>query len=52
MVAAVDWLLEQNDEADQAEYMSRAGIITCMVKDVDTMKTNVQVPGVADRGRI
>jgi len=27
MVAAVDWLLEQNDEALEAEYMRRADII-------------------------
>src|SRR5579859_4139967 len=33
MVAAVDWLLEQNDAADQAEYLRRADIITRMVKD-------------------
>jgi L-seryl-tRNA(Ser) seleniumtransferase len=48
MVAAVDWLLEQNDEADQAEYMHRAGVITGMVKDVPTIKTSVYIPEVAN----
>jgi L-seryl-tRNA(Ser) seleniumtransferase len=48
MVAAVDWLLEQNDEADQAEYMRRADVITRMVKDVPTMKASVYIPEVAN----
>jgi L-seryl-tRNA(Ser) seleniumtransferase len=48
MVAAVDWLLEQSDEKDEAEYMRRADIITRMVKDVPTMKTAVYVPEVAN----
>lgn len=48
MVAAVDWLLEQNDEAEQAEYRRRADVITRMVKDVPTMKASVYVPEVAN----
>lgn len=48
MVAAVDWLLEQSDESDQAEYMRRADVITGMVKDVPTMKTSVHIPEVAN----
>ena len=48
MVAAVDWLLEQNDEKDQAEYMRRADIITGMVKDVPSMKASVHIPEVAN----
>jgi len=48
MVAAVDWLLEQSDEKDEAEYMRRADIIIRMVKDVPTMKTSVHVPEVAN----
>ena len=48
MVAAVDWLLEQSDEKDQAEYTRRADIITGMVKDVPTMKTTVHIPEVAN----
>src|SRR6201988_4482473 len=41
MVAAVDWILDQNDEADQAEYMRRANTIIQMVKDVPTMKPDI-----------
>ena len=41
MVAAVDWLLDQNDEADQAEYTRRANIIIEMVKDIPTMKSEI-----------
>jgi L-seryl-tRNA(Ser) seleniumtransferase len=48
MVAAVDWLLEQDDEKNQAEYISRANTIIDMVKDVPTMKTTVYVPEVAN----
>jgi len=48
MVAAIDWLLEQSDEANQAEYMRRANTIIDMVKDVPSMKTNIYVPEVAN----
>jgi L-seryl-tRNA(Ser) seleniumtransferase len=48
MVAAVDWLLEQNDEADQREYMRRAKIIIQMVKDIPTMKAEIFVPEIAN----
>jgi len=48
MVAAVDWLLEQSDEKDQAEYMRRVDIITSAVKDVPSMKASVNVPEVAN----
>jgi L-seryl-tRNA(Ser) seleniumtransferase len=48
MVAAVDWVLEQNDEANQAEYMRRAETIIRAVKDVPTMKTEVFVPEIAN----
>ncbi len=48
MVAAVDWLLEQSDEANQAEYMRRADIIIRSVKDVPTMKTSVFMPEIAN----
>jgi L-seryl-tRNA(Ser) seleniumtransferase len=48
MVAAVDWLLEQSDEKDEAEYMRRADIIARMVKDVPTVKTSVHIPEVAN----
>jgi L-seryl-tRNA(Ser) seleniumtransferase len=48
MVAAVDWLLEQNDETNQTEYMKRAHTITRMVKDVPTMKADIFMPEIAN----
>ena len=48
MVAAVDWLLEQNDEADQAEYKHRADVIIREVRAIPTMKTEVFVPEIAN----
>src|SRR5580692_856088 len=48
MVAAVDWLLEQSDEKNQAEYMRQTDIITNAVKDVPTMKTRVFMPPIAN----
>lgn len=48
MVAAVDWVLEQNDERNQAEYTRRAETIIRAVKDVPTMKTKIFVPEIAN----
>ena len=48
MVAAVDWLLEQNDEANQAEYMRRADVISRAVKDIPTLKSEVYIPEIAN----
>ncbi len=48
MVAAVDWLLEQNDEALEAEYMRRVDIIKQAVKDVPTLTASVNIPEVAN----
>lgn len=48
MVAAVDWLLEQSDEKNQAEYMRLTDIIVDAVKDVPTMKTRVFMPSIAN----
>ncbi len=48
MVAAVDWLLEQSDEKNQAEYMRQTEIIANAVKDVPTMKTRVFMPPIAN----
>jgi len=48
MVAAVDWLLEQSDEANQAEYMRRADAIIRMVKNIPTMKTDIFMPEIAN----
>jgi L-seryl-tRNA(Ser) seleniumtransferase len=48
MVAAVDWLLEQNDEVLEAEYMRRVDIIKQAVKDVPTLTASVNIPEVAN----
>src|SRR5215469_13363901 len=48
MVAAVDWLLEQSDEKNQAEYMRLTDIIVDAVRDVPTMKTRVFMPPIAN----
>ena len=48
MVAAVDWVLEQNEETNQAEYTRRAETIIRAVKDVPTMKTEIFVPEIAN----
>ncbi len=48
MVAAVDWLLEQSDEKNQAEYMRQTEIIVNAVKDVPTMRTRVFMPPIAN----
>jgi L-seryl-tRNA(Ser) seleniumtransferase len=48
MVAAVDWLLEQSDQKNQAEYMRLTDIIVDAVKDVPTMKTRVFMPPIAN----
>jgi L-seryl-tRNA(Ser) seleniumtransferase len=48
MVAAVDWLLEQSDEKNQAEYMRQTDVIANAVKDVPTMKTRVFMPPIAN----
>jgi L-seryl-tRNA(Ser) seleniumtransferase len=49
MVAAVDWLLEQNDAQDEAEYMRRTETIIRAVKDIPTMKTDIFTPEIANR---
>jgi L-seryl-tRNA(Ser) seleniumtransferase len=49
MVAAIDWLLEQSDEANEAEYMRRAHTIIDLVKDIPTMKTDIFIPEIANR---
>jgi L-seryl-tRNA(Ser) seleniumtransferase len=48
MVAAVDWLLDRNDEDDQAEYTRRADLIIREVKTIPTMKTEIFVPEIAN----
>jgi L-seryl-tRNA(Ser) seleniumtransferase len=48
MVAAVDWLLEQSDEANQAEYMRRVDTVRRAVKDIPTMTAEIYTPEIAN----
>jgi L-seryl-tRNA(Ser) seleniumtransferase len=48
MVAALDWFLEQDDNADQAEYLRRVNIIIRAVKNVPTMKAEIYTPEFAN----
>ena len=48
MVAAVDWILAQSDEAMDKEFRRRADKIAAMLKDVPTVTTEVSVPPVAN----
>ena len=48
MVAAVDWILAQNDDALQAEFRLRAERIAAHLKDVPTLTHEIFVPPVAN----
>jgi uncharacterized pyridoxal phosphate-dependent enzyme len=48
MVAAIDWLLSQNDEAMEKEFTRRCDVISSIVKDVPSVKTTVFTPEVAN----
>ena len=48
MVAAVDWLLEQNDATLQAGWMQQTKVIQDALKDVPTVEMHVFVPEVAN----
>ena len=48
MVAAVDWLLEQNEAEMTAEYTRRAKLISDAVKSIPTMQSQVVVPRIAN----
>jgi L-seryl-tRNA(Ser) seleniumtransferase len=48
MVAAVDWLLSQSDEAMQAEFRRRADLICAQLKNVPTLRSEIVVPDVAN----
>lgn len=48
MVAAVDWLLEQSDEANTKEYNRRCKVISDAVKSIPTMQSSVVVPKIAN----
>lgn len=49
MVAAVDWFLDQSDDAMQAEFQLRADTITRQLKEIPTVVTRTVVPEVANR---
>jgi L-seryl-tRNA(Ser) seleniumtransferase len=44
MVAAVDWILSQSDDAMQAEFRGRAQAIADYLHDVPSLKTQIFVP--------
>lgn len=48
MVAAVDWLLDQNDEELQAEFRRRANLIAAHLNDIPTLRHEIVVPPVAN----
>jgi L-seryl-tRNA(Ser) seleniumtransferase len=48
LVAAVDWFLEQDDAAMEAEYRKRAALIAERVKSVPTVEARVFIPSVAN----
>jgi L-seryl-tRNA(Ser) seleniumtransferase len=48
LVAAVDWFLDQNDAAMEAEYQKRADLIASKMKALPTVKTLTFIPEVAN----
>ncbi len=48
LVAAVDWYLEQDDEAMQAEFRKRAERIARAVRSLPTVETHIFIPPVAN----
>jgi L-seryl-tRNA(Ser) seleniumtransferase len=48
LVAAVDWFLNQGDEAMQAEFQKRAERIADHLKGISTVETRIFVPPVAN----
>ena len=49
LVAAVDWLLSQDEEAMQADFQKRAERIAGQVKGIPTVETKIIIPPVASR---
>jgi L-seryl-tRNA(Ser) seleniumtransferase len=47
LVAAVDWFLEQDDVAMEAEYRKRAALIAGQLKSIPTVQTQIFIPEVA-----
>lgn len=48
MVAAVDWILEQNDDALQAECMRRVDRIRAALSGIPSLTTSINLPQVAN----
>lgn len=48
MVAAVDWILGQNDVELQSEFLRRTELILSAVKDIPTMKAEIFMPLIAN----
>lgn len=48
MVAAVDWILDQSDDALQAEFRHRADRIVALLKDVPSLTHEIFIPPVAN----
>ena len=48
MVAAVDWFLEQSDEAMQSEFRRRANLVADRFRTIPTMNCRILVPEVAN----
>lgn len=49
MVAAVDWFVNQSEDAMQAEFQRRASRIAAHLKDVPTIESKIVVPPVANQ---
>jgi L-seryl-tRNA(Ser) seleniumtransferase len=49
MVAAVDWILDQNDDALRAECMRRVDRIRAALTSIPSLTTSINVPQVANR---
>lgn len=49
LVAAVDWFLEQDESAMQAEFRNRANRISDYLKSLPTVETQIFVPPVANQ---
>ena len=48
MVAAVDWILSQDDAAMQREYLKQTHQIEAALKDIPTMKAEIFMPKIAN----
>ncbi len=48
MVAAIDWLLDQTDEAMQAEFMRSTDVIRTAMKGIPWVETRIVTPEVAN----